>query len=149
MATIGERPRKQVRKGTKSCWECKRRKVKCQLSSEDVPACSGCLARGTPCLSQEFPDERDTSSGLQVGERLGRVERLLETLVAKGSAYEEETLQDNILTQESMVLSPHPAGEVHASTDSSPYLSLFDNTVVSVHPLYWKRELTTQIRHGH
>lgn len=77
------------------------------------------------------------------------MERLLETLVAKGSAYEEETLQDNILTQESMVLSPHPAGEVHASTDSSPYLSLFDNTVVSVHPLYWKRELTTQIRHGH
>lgn len=85
--------------------------------------------------SFRFPEERDSSGGLQVGERLGRVERLLETLVAKISSYEEEeTAQNNILTPESMVLSPHdshPSAEVHAVADNSPYLSLFDNGVVS------------------
>ncbi|KAH6714327.1 hypothetical protein BKA61DRAFT_481716, partial [Leptodontidium sp. MPI-SDFR-AT-0119] len=116
-------------------WASKQRKVKCQLSSEDVP-CSGCLARGTSCLSQEFSEERDTSSGLQVREQLRRVKRLLETLVANVSAYEEKkTSYNNVLTPESMVLGPHPPAEVHTSTDSSQYLSLFGNKAVSVHSL--------------
>jgi hypothetical protein len=57
-----EQRRKRLRKGTRSCWECKRisgwettifwriagkrRKIRCQLSSEDVAVCSGCVARG-------------------------------------------------------------------------------------------------------
>jgi hypothetical protein len=110
----------------------KRRKVRCQLSSEDVPVCSGCLARGTTCLSQEYPEERDPSNGTQVGERLGRVELLLETLVAKISAYEEEEKSQKILTPESVgndVLSPFSTTAV---AETSPYLSLFDNTVVRI-----------------
>lgn len=86
------------------------------------------------CGPFRFPEERDSSGGLQVGERLGRVERLLETLVAKISQYEEEEPQNNILTPESIVLTPndsHPSNEIHAVADSSPYLALFDNTVVS------------------
>jgi hypothetical protein len=114
----------------------KRRKVRCQLSSEDVPVCSGCLARGTTCLSQEYPEERDTSSGGQVGERLGRVERLLETLVAKIESFEEDENVHKIMTPESVandVLTPYitNASANPNVADNAPFLSLFENSVVS------------------
>lgn len=69
--------RRKVRKGTQSCWECKRRKAKCSLStpgSGDV--CDGCRRRGSTCISQEFPDD-PASHRQQLGDRLGRVEELM------------------------------------------------------------------------
>lgn len=115
----------------------KRRKIRCQLSSEDVPVCSGCIARGTTCLSQEYPEERDTPSGGQVGERLGRVERLLETLVAKIDSYEEEENVNKIMTPESVgndVLTPYTtnASANPNVSDNAPLLSLFENSVVCI-----------------
>jgi len=71
-----------------------------------------------------------------VGERLGRVEQLLETLVTKISAYEqEENTQKVALTPDSMgndVLTPFSSNGGSAMQDKSPFLSLFDNTVVSL-----------------
>src|SRR4051812_1182549 len=49
--------RRRVRKGTHSCWECKRRKVKCLLDPLDHSTCNGCRRRGTKCVSQEYPDD--------------------------------------------------------------------------------------------
>ncbi|KAF2630544.1 hypothetical protein BU25DRAFT_335593 [Macroventuria anomochaeta] len=49
--------RRRVRKGTHSCWECKRRKVKCLLDPIDHSICNGCRRRGTKCISQEYPDD--------------------------------------------------------------------------------------------
>ncbi len=97
--------------------------------------CSGCLARGTTCLSQEYPEERETSSGTQVGERLGRVEQLLETLVAKITAYEQEDEAQKMMTPESIgsdVLTPFTsAGSAQPyTTDNAPFLSIFDSPVV-------------------
>lgn len=102
-----------------------------------MPVCSGCLARGTTCLSQEYPEERDTSSGGQVGERLGRVERLLETLVSKIESYEEEENVHKIMTPESVgndVLTPYTttASANPNVVDNAPFISLFDNSVVSI-----------------
>jgi hypothetical protein len=106
-----------------------------------VPVCSGCIARGTTCLSQEYPEERDTSTGNQVGERLGRVERLLETLVSKIESFEDEENVHKIMTPESVgndVLTPYttnasanPNVEV---PDNAPFLSLFENSVVCNEP---------------
>ncbi|KAL4948627.1 hypothetical protein BDW69DRAFT_189105 [Aspergillus filifer] len=49
--------RRRVRKGTHSCWECKRRKMKCRFDARiDSDSCIGCRRRGSPCISQEFPD---------------------------------------------------------------------------------------------
>lgn len=115
----------------------KRRKIRCQLSSEDVAVCSGCVTRGTTCLSQEYPEERDTPSGNQVGERLGRVERLLETLVSKIEAFEEEENVHKIMTPESVgndVLTPYTtnASANPNVAENAPFLSLFDNSVVRV-----------------
>lgn len=69
--------RRKVRKGTQSCWECKRRKSKCTFSAPRNGACDGCKRRGTLCVSQELPHVGIPT----VGERLGRVEALVEELI--------------------------------------------------------------------
>ncbi|CAD6447311.1 5fe09b89-7443-4cbe-881c-131efb4b48bf [Sclerotinia trifoliorum] len=131
-----EHRKKRVRKGTKSCWECKRRKVKCQLSSENVSVCSGCLSRGTTCISQEYPEEHDSSGGPQIGERLGRIELTLDKLMAKLDQYDEQENATKIHTPESMgtgdVLTPfpHPTSTGYNSATIAPILSLFDNAVL-------------------
>ncbi|KAL4937873.1 hypothetical protein BDV06DRAFT_215556 [Aspergillus oleicola] len=48
--------RRRVRKGTKNCWECKRRKVRCIFASAEHAICSNCRRRGTSCISQELPE---------------------------------------------------------------------------------------------
>ncbi|QSZ33007.1 hypothetical protein DSL72_002592 [Monilinia vaccinii-corymbosi] len=131
-----EHRRKRVRKGTKSCWECKRRKVKCQMSSENVSICSGCLSRGTTCLSQEYPEEHDPSGSPQIGERLGRIELMLDKLMTKMEQYEEEDDATKIHTPESMgtgdVLAPfaNTTSSGYESNTVVPILSLFDNPVL-------------------
>ena len=54
-----EAKRRRLRKGTHSCWGCKRRKMKCTFDDPLTNAttiCTGCRRRGSPCVSQEFPD---------------------------------------------------------------------------------------------
>ncbi|KAF2679049.1 hypothetical protein K458DRAFT_375445 [Lentithecium fluviatile CBS 122367] len=52
-----EAKRRKVRKGTHSCWECKRRKMKCIFDPVNNAICNGCQRRGSQCVSQEFPEE--------------------------------------------------------------------------------------------
>lgn len=47
--------RRKVRKGTQSCWECKRRKVRCVFNTTET-TCQNCRRRGTACISQDLPD---------------------------------------------------------------------------------------------
>jgi hypothetical protein len=54
MVTQPDAKRRKVRKGTHSCWACKRRKMKCIF--DDNPICQGCSHRGSQCVSQDFPD---------------------------------------------------------------------------------------------
>ncbi|KAJ5587758.1 uncharacterized protein N7459_003523 [Penicillium hispanicum] len=73
--------RRKVRKGTQSCWECKRRKVRCIFASTANTTCDNCCRRNTACISQELPDElKPPDSGSQIETRLGRVEDLVEQL---------------------------------------------------------------------
>ncbi|KAK4652203.1 hypothetical protein QC762_609050 [Podospora pseudocomata] len=80
-----EPPRKKlrVRKGTKSCWECKRRKVRCIFSVETNSVCDACERRRSTCLSQEFPDVVTQHINGDTEGRLGRVESLVENLARK------------------------------------------------------------------
>ncbi|KAI8963723.1 hypothetical protein F5Y11DRAFT_318474 [Daldinia sp. FL1419] len=73
--------RRKIRKGTHSCWECRRRKTRCQYASDTAAICTGCEARGTSCLSQEFPNEQPQGSDRGLSQRLSRVEILLERLL--------------------------------------------------------------------
>lgn len=77
-----ESKRRKVRKGTRNCWECKRRKVRCTFAATTDAICENCRRRGTACISQEQPDEPMVpSESTQVEARLGRVEELIEHLV--------------------------------------------------------------------
>jgi hypothetical protein len=74
--------RRKVRKGTQSCWECRRRKVRCIFTTTIDAICENCRRRGTACNSQEHSDEPIPSAGSnRVEARLGRVEQLIEHLV--------------------------------------------------------------------
>ncbi|PSR90294.1 hypothetical protein BD289DRAFT_221325 [Coniella lustricola] len=77
--------RRKVRKGTRSCWECRRRKIKCHFGSQDDVICIGCKQRGTICRSQEFDDDNAPEPGQKsdppLARRLDRLEQMMERIV--------------------------------------------------------------------
>lgn len=79
--------RRKVRKGTRSCWECRRRKMKCIFSSPADTICVSCKRRGAKCVDQQFPEHISTplDRSLQMGDRVVRVEALVEQLLKKMS----------------------------------------------------------------
>ena len=83
MDLASETRRKRIRKGTTSCWECKRRKSRCIFTPTDPAGgiCDGCRRRGTACISQEFPDAPSSLTNKRTDDRLGRVEALVEQLI--------------------------------------------------------------------
>jgi hypothetical protein len=105
-----EAKRRKIRKGTRSCWECKRRKIRCNFASASDAVCIGCQRRGTHCLSQEYPEEdsRPAERGQQIGDRIVRVEALVEQLVRKvGSA---PASSDSLSTSPINTLTPSSRG---------------------------------------
>ncbi|KAK1753881.1 transcription factor sdnS [Echria macrotheca] len=73
--------RRKVRKGTHSCWECRRRKIRCQFGPVD-DVCLPCQARGSTCRSQEFIDDaKPQPADRKLAQRLGRLEDLMARLV--------------------------------------------------------------------
>jgi len=73
-----EAKRRKVRKGTQSCWACRRRKVHCNFTANTDAICENCRRRGTACIRQEHPDEPMLSAGsIQIETRLGRIEELI------------------------------------------------------------------------
>ncbi|KAL4948801.1 hypothetical protein BDW69DRAFT_188918 [Aspergillus filifer] len=56
--------RRKIRKGTTSCWECKRRKVRCSLVDHPDRACTACYRRGKQCVTQDLPDRPDDPDAL-------------------------------------------------------------------------------------
>ncbi|KAL4941276.1 hypothetical protein BDV06DRAFT_212810 [Aspergillus oleicola] len=79
--------RRRVRKGTKSCWECKRRKIRCLFKYPDDITCIGCQRRRTTCVSQEIPEDPSaaTRGNRQLGDRVARIEDALKEFLGAGS----------------------------------------------------------------
>lgn len=80
--------RRKVRKGTQSCWECRRRKVRCIVSTSANNACDNCTRRKTSCISQEFfelPSPNILPGREQLETRLYRVETLIDRLSKSNS----------------------------------------------------------------
>ncbi|KAI0886563.1 uncharacterized protein GGS22DRAFT_115181 [Annulohypoxylon maeteangense] len=88
------RKKRKLRKGTQSCWECKRRKIRCTFAAPTDTTCDGCKSRQTRCISQEFPEE--IASTRKSINRLNRIESLVEQLVQRDSA---DTLHTSHLDQ--------------------------------------------------
>ncbi|CAG8217471.1 unnamed protein product [Penicillium olsonii] len=130
-----DQPRKKIRKGTRSCWECKHRKVRCNFASEKDRSCRECLARGIPCRSQDLPEPENPRETDRVGlnERLARVESHLKTI----SPLINEILQrlDRLGTNGSHPPlsirlknsrpSPESTSSLGSTQDNAPVLGLF------------------------
>lgn len=78
-----EAKRRKVRKGTRSCWECKRRKMKCIFNPPTNATCNGCRRRGSKCVSQEFPENVSLSMEKthKMGDGVVRVETMVDQFV--------------------------------------------------------------------
>ncbi|KAH8904900.1 hypothetical protein BR93DRAFT_945897 [Coniochaeta sp. PMI_546] len=76
--------RRKVRKGTRSCWECKRRKIRCIFASSDDATCIGCQRRRAPCVTQEMPEELAPAKkgNRHLSDRIARVEDFMKEYLA-------------------------------------------------------------------
>ena len=68
------------RKGTTSCWQCKRRKKRCVFGPDSPSACYTCQRLGLSCTSQEF-EEPETEKFDYLNNRIGEIEALVDRLV--------------------------------------------------------------------
>jgi hypothetical protein len=77
--------RRKLRKGTTSCWDCKKRKVRCIFDATSSTLCIACRRRNAPCIRQDQPEEelearrsiqRQPTSLSQSGNELGRTSSL-------------------------------------------------------------------------
>lgn len=81
MDNTGKSPplkRRKVRRGTQSCWECKRRKTRCTFATPNESVCDGCRSRGVKCIGQDFDD-----GAIEKGDKTGgrsRTEMVAERL---------------------------------------------------------------------
>ncbi|KAL1889239.1 hypothetical protein Sste5346_008993 [Sporothrix stenoceras] len=120
-----EPKRRKVRKGTHTCWECKRRKVRCTFAQPGDAVCIGCTKRCLPCVSQEFPEDPTTPTvkSRLVGDRIVRVEAMIQQLVHQagqnpGSIPIQPGSLPHLATQLPVQLPPHPPHR--RSRDQSP-----------------------------
>ncbi|KAI1472390.1 uncharacterized protein F4812DRAFT_408727 [Daldinia caldariorum] len=80
--------RKRLRRSTRSCYQCRKRKVKCQLIDEKVDTCAECVKSGTLCTvqppgSELGSEDSRVAANRENGQeaRLERIESLLKKLV--------------------------------------------------------------------
>ncbi|EFR00359.1 hypothetical protein MGYG_03361 [Nannizzia gypsea CBS 118893] len=83
-----EPQRKKMRKGTKSCYECRRRKIRCTYAASRPGICNECHARGSSCIDQEHAPLRPEAAKLRIGdqsyslrERVAALEHTVSNLV--------------------------------------------------------------------
>ncbi|MCJ1351011.1 MAG: hypothetical protein MMC33_000993 [Icmadophila ericetorum] len=91
-------PLKQMRKGTRSCLECRRRKIRC-VYSKNVRPCDGCASRATQCTSQEYGLVRDQSlkKRKNVHDRVGELEGMISQVLDRLDSRRGSTLSESEL----------------------------------------------------
>lgn len=150
-------PKKKMRKGTRSCLECRRRKIKCTFEPGRPIICNECYARGSTCIDQEHGDVQvyaqstTEQSTYSLRERVSQLEDLvkqvLHRLPEKGdnpSASHVESDKSQLDAQAAEVLKSLKSSlqQVDANAeesillpgglrDDAPALTLFDNEVIT------------------
>jgi hypothetical protein len=149
-------PRKGMRRGTHSCFECRRRKIRC-IFAKDSTVCEGCAARGKRCTEQrrELLQEAALDTRESLKERVARLEAIIQASSSDGgslaldqaSNLPELTPQDtqaDIVQNESSssstfchptpasILSPNDSVSIDKRSPQNldPIVTLFDNAIV-------------------
>ncbi|KAH7211938.1 hypothetical protein DER44DRAFT_209826 [Fusarium oxysporum] len=132
--------RRKLRKGTASCWECKRRKAKC-IFSDDLGICDSCKRRGTDCVSQESEKPPEVGSNKHIVDRLGEVEALVQHLLKNAQS---DRRSRNGLVSPSSSVSRRRSEDGHRRSKSPAVVNTnaasTDDASLSIHPI----ELTPQ-----
>lgn len=105
----------------------KRRKIKCIYQSEDHSICAGCLDRETTCRKQEYLDNqpiRDDAGNAALGQRMERVETLLEKLIENGSQRTGEN--DALIAPVDVPTLSSTSGSTFVS--QSPFMTLLEGS---------------------
>jgi hypothetical protein len=66
---------RKLRKGTRSCIECRKRKQRCSWTSDDANICRRCEERGTPCTPQTRSLPSTSQNRNTTGDRVTRLEQ--------------------------------------------------------------------------
>jgi hypothetical protein len=136
-----EPPRKKMRKGTHSCWECRRRKIRCIFPPEHPSTCNECFARGSRCVDQEnIETDVVVDQRKNLRERVARLESLVDTLLEdhsdRGAAEVLRDLRSSRLPPTPGSNTETPLGpsqqEVPGHTEQMPIYQLFNNEVVGL-----------------
>ncbi|TEA12990.1 Dehydrocurvularin biosynthesis regulator [Colletotrichum sidae] len=102
--------RRKLRKGTQSCWECKRRKARCTFSASTPDVCEACKRRGSDCVGQEHTEEPPPlGSHKHIVDRLGQVEALVGQLLK--AARRDGTVQNRRASASTEILSSSSGAE--------------------------------------
>ncbi|OQU95502.1 Fungal Zn2-Cys6 binuclear cluster domain-containing protein [Cladophialophora immunda] len=140
-----------MRKGTRSCSECRRRKTKCTYGEGRRTKCDECYARGAPCVAQDKGPKDATGIGAtltkadgnndgakySLRERVARLEDFVENYLSSESTTESPDTGRNRKRRNSgtAYTDSTPDGRARSSTNShleaNPILSLFDNDVIT------------------
>ncbi|OPB38910.1 Zn2Cys6 transcriptional regulator [Trichoderma guizhouense] len=83
--------RRKLRRGTTSCWECKRRKTRCHFE-QSSSACVSCKRRGSKCVLQHIEEHvleaqaaEQPNHHANAGERMDHLEGMVDQLVHQSS----------------------------------------------------------------
>ncbi|KAM6477948.1 hypothetical protein HDV62DRAFT_192058 [Trichoderma sp. SZMC 28011] len=95
--------RRKLRRGTTSCWECKRRKTRCHFEQSSSSACVSCKRRGSKCVLQHLEECLGTQATEQpnhhpnVGERMEHLEEMVDQLVHQSTTTPSASNQNSCL----------------------------------------------------
>ncbi|OCL11586.1 hypothetical protein AOQ84DRAFT_361401 [Glonium stellatum] len=151
--------RKKMRKGTHSCFECRRRKIRCIFPPDNPNVCSECFARGSRCIDQEHAaTDVIVDHRKNLRERVSRLEALVDSLL------EERTDQSpaDSTRRQTMVSDPLPPTPLSSEASSSapgpistgghagtaPLLSVFEDALNNVESQYAKSEVSYSAKDG-
>jgi Fungal Zn(2)-Cys(6) binuclear cluster domain len=150
--------RKGMRKGTHSCFECRKRKVRC-IFAKDSTVCESCVARGKRCTEQrrELLQEAALDTRESLRERIARLEAIIRASGMDGDSVTVDQISSSLelnlrdtqpgrirteFSSSSIASNPTPAStpplneSVSIDKDShqniDPLVTLFDNAIVSL-----------------
>ncbi|KAL8998605.1 MAG: hypothetical protein Q9169_002356 [Polycauliona sp. 2 TL-2023] len=77
-------PRKRMRKGTHSCLECRRRKIRC-IYEDDATTCNRCITKRLDCADQEYGDAKALGADKRksMRERTNELEGMITQILTK------------------------------------------------------------------
>ncbi|RFU24282.1 hypothetical protein B7463_g12060, partial [Scytalidium lignicola] len=110
---------KPARKGTKSCVECRRRKLRCIRSPDDAQRCRRCEERGSECIAQTYSSQPRRAPRLSSRHRISQLESKVNTVCQTVHDLELKLGYQSTQTSGLVVASPGSNPETDDSDDNS------------------------------